>query len=411
VVKWLGTNTDITEFKQLEVQVRQSQKMEAIGTLAGGIAHDFNNILMGVVGYTELARQKAGDNEAVKRNLDEVLVAGQRAKELVQQILAFSRQADQERQPIELQLVVKEVGKLLRASLPATIQIRQQFTDAHTIILGDPIQMHQVVMNLCANAEYAMRENGGLLELKVEHVTGEISGRGRPPDLKGGPYVCLTVRDTGVGMTPEVVQRIFDPFFTTKKVGEGTGMGLAVVHGIVISHGGCIQVESEPGQGTTCRVYFPELEARSIGGENHTLQHEYVMGRGNILFVEDEKPLARLGEEAMRGLGYDVMVCTSSVEALEVFRKAPFRFDAVVTDQTMPNMTGEALARELLQLRPDVPIILCTGFSHAVTAEQAKAIGIRAYLMKPLLIKDLGKALREVLQGEPGSQHPQPEKR
>jgi PAS domain S-box-containing protein len=398
VVRWFGTNTDITEFKQLEVQARQSQKMEAIGTLAGGIAHDFNNILMGVVGYTELAKQRAGGNEEVKRHLDEVLVAGQRAKELVQQILAFSRQTDQERQPVELQLVVKEVCKFLRASLPATIDIRQNFTEATTIILGDPIQMHQVVMNLCANAEYAMRENGGLLELKLEHVAGEIDGRGMLPDLKGGSSVRLTVRDTGAGMTPEMAQRIFEPFFTTKGVGEGTGMGLAVVHGIVLSHGGVIHVESEPGQGTTFSIYFPEMEARGIEEEENPFQQEIFMGRGNILFVEDEETLARLGEEALRVLGYEVMVCTSSVAALEVFRAEPFRFDAVVTDQTMPNMTGEVLARELLRLRPDVPIILCTGFSHAITPEQAKAIGIRAYLLKPLLIKDLGSALRDVLQ-------------
>jgi len=397
VVKWFGTNTDITQLKELENQVRQSQKMEAIGTLAGGIAHDFNNILMGVVGYTELAKQKAGANEAVKRNLDEVLVAGQRAKELVRQILAFSRQAEQEWQPLELQLVVKEVCKFLRASLPATIEIRQNFTETPAVILGDPIQMHQVVMNLCANAEYAMRESGGLLELKLEHVVGEPDGIGTHPDLKGGSYVRLTVRDTGSGMPPEVAQRIFEPFFTTKGFGEGTGMGLAVVHGIVISHGGVIQVESESGQGTTFRVYFPAVEAESIQGEDRPFQQEFFMGRGNILFVEDEEPLARLGEEALRGLGYEVMVRTSSVEALEVFRADPLRFDAVVTDQTMPNVTGEALAREMLQIRPDVPVILCTGFSHAITPEQAKAIGIRAYLLKPLLIKDLGRALRDVL--------------
>ena len=397
VVKWFGTNTDITDFKKLEVQAQQSQKMEAIGTLAGGIAHDFNNILMGVVGYTELAKQKAGGNEAVKRNLDEVLVAGQRAKELVQQILLFSRQTEQERQPLDLQVVVKEVCKFLRASLPSTIDIRQTFTEAPTIILGDPIQMHQVVMNLCANAGHAMRESGGLLELKLDHVAGEIDSMGMYPDLKGGRYVRLTVRDTGFGMTPEVAQRIFEPFFTTKGVGEGTGMGLAVVHGIVISHGGSIHVESEPGHGTTFNIYFHEMEARGIEEEDTPLQQEIYMGRGNILLVEDEEPLARLWEEALRGLGYEVIVCTSSVKALEIFRADPCRFDAVVTDQTMPNITGEALARELLQIRPNVPIILCTGFSHAITPEKAKAIGIRAYLLKPLLIRDLGRALRDVL--------------
>lgn len=397
VVKWFGTNTDITQLKQLEDQVRQSQKMEAIGTLAGGIAHDFNNILMAIIGYAELAKQSAKENVRAQKNLDEVLVAGQCAKELVQQILAFSRQTEQSRQPLDLQLVVKEVCKFLRATFPATIDIRQNFSEAASIISGDPIQMHQVLMNLCANAEYAMRGSGGLLELKLEHVTGEPDGIGTHPDLKGGAYVRLTVRDTGSGMTPEVAQRIFDPFFTTKRVGEGTGMGLAVVHGIVISHGGVIKVESEPGQGTIFSIYFPEEESANYPGEDKPLQQEVFMGRGHILFVEDEEPLARLGEEAMKGLGYEVMVRTSSVEALEAFRADPFRFDAVVTDQTMPHITGEALARQLLELRPDVPIILCTGFSHSMTSEKAKAMGIRAFLLKPLLIKDLARTLREVL--------------
>ena len=397
VMKWFGTNTDITQFKQLENQIRQSQKMEAIGTLAGGIAHDFNNILMAITGYTELATLNAKGNNAAQRNLEEVLVAGKRAKELVQQILAFSRQTDHEQQPIELKLVVKEVCKFLRASLPTTVEIRQNLAKAPTIILGDPIQMHQVVMNLCANAEYAMRESGGLLELKVEHVTVETDDKEIHPDLKGGSYVRLTVRDTGAGMTQDVAQRIFDPFFTTKGVGEGTGMGLAVVHGIVSSLGGWINVESESGQGTIFTIDFPEMEARSIQGENKSLQQEFLMGQGNILFVEDEEPLARLGEEAMKKLGYEVMVRTSSVEALEAFRADPFRFNAVVTDQTMPNMTGEALSRELLKIRPDLPIILCTGFSHSMTPEKAKAMGIRAYLLKPLLIKDLGRSLQEVL--------------
>lgn len=398
VVKWFGTHTDITQFKQLENQIRQSQKMEAIGTLAGGIAHDFNNILMAITGYSELAILNASGNSAAQRNLEEVLVAGQRAKELVQQILAFSRQTEHERQPIELKMVVKEVCKFLRASLPTTVEIRQNFTKTPAIILGDPIQMHQVVMNLCANAEHVMRESGGLLELKVEHVIGETDDMDIHPDLKGGSFVRLTVRDTGAGMTQDVAQRIFDPFFTTKGVGEGTGMGLAVVHGIVTSHGGWINVQSEPGQGTTFIIDFPEMATRSIQGENKPLQQEYLLGSGHILFVEDEEPLARLGEEAMRKLGYEVMVRTSSVEALEAFRADPFRFNAVVTDQTMPNMTGEALSRALLRIRPDVPIILCTGFSHSMTLEKAKAIGIRAFLLKPLLIKDLGRTLQEVLQ-------------
>ena len=398
VVKWFGTNTDITQFKQLEDQIRQSQKMEAIGTLAGGIAHDFNNILMAITGYAELATFNSKGNTAAQRNLDEVLVAGQRAKELVQQILAFSRQTDLERQSIALQSVVKEVCKFLRASLPATVEIRQSLTKAPTIILGDPIQMHQVVMNLCANAEHAMRESGGLLELKVDRVTGETNGnKAIPPDMRGGSFIRLTVRDTGAGMTPEVTRRIFDPFFTTKGVGEGTGMGLAVVHGIVTSHGGRINVESEPGVGTTVTIDFPEVEATNIKEATKPVEPELLRGHGYILFVEDEESLAKLGEEALKSLGYEVRVCTSSIEALEAFRAEPFRFDAVVTDQTMPKMTGEVLSRELLHIRPEVPIILCTGFSHSMTQQKAQAMGIRAFLLKPLLIKDLGRNLQEVL--------------
>jgi CheY-like chemotaxis protein len=252
-------------------------------------------------------------------------------------------------------------------------------------------------MNLCANAEHAMRKEGGLLELKVDRVSGATHDQETPTLPTAGSFIRLTIRDTGAGMTPEVTQRIFDPFFTTKEVGEGTGMGLAVVHGIVTSHGGCIDVQSEPGQGTTFTIDFPEIEAKSTQGETNPLEQEFLMGHGHILFVEDEESLARLGEEAMRGLGYDVTVRTSSLEALEAFRADPFRFDVIVTDQTMPKMTGEALSRELLQIRSDVPIILCTGFSHSMTQEKAKAMGIRAFLLKPLLIKGLAQTLQEVL--------------
>ena len=397
VVKWIGTNTDIMEFKQLEAQIQQTQKMEAIGTLAGGIAHDFNNILSAIMGYTEIAVFKAGGNKEVKQNLDEVLVASQRAKELVQQILAFSRQTNQEQRPLEFKLVVKEVCKFLRASLPTTIEIRQNFTEGPSTILGEPIQMHQVVMNLCANAEYAMRERGGILELKVDRVSGATNDKGTPPHPTAGSFIRLTVRDTGVGMSPEVAHRIFDPFFTTKEVGQGTGMGLAVIHGIVTSHGGCIDVQSNPGVGTTFTIDFPEAEAMSTPEDTKAQELECLMGQGHILFVEDEKSLAKLGEEALKRLGYEVRVCTSGSEALEVFRAEPFRFDAVVTDQTMPKMTGEVLSQELLRIRPDVPIILCTGFTHLITPEKAKAIGIRAFLMKPLLARDLGRVLYEIV--------------
>ncbi len=397
VIKWFGTNTDMTEFKQLEHQLHQTQKMEAIGSLAAGIAHDFNNILMAIMGYTELARIHIRGKRRVQRNLEEILIASQRGKELVQQILTFSRQTEQQRQPLDIQIVVREVMKLLRATLPTTIDIQAHILGPPSIILGNPIQIHQVIMNLCANAEHAMRETGGVLELSVDTVTVGANGLTEAPDLKPGVYLRLKVGDTGRGMSAETIQHIFNPFFTTKGIGEGTGMGLAVVHGIVSTHGGSITVKSELLKGTTFTIYFPEMEFMSPVESEEKLDQDLLMGRGYILFVEDEEPLARLGQETLEGLGYEVMVRTSSVEALEAFRSDPSKFDAVITDQTMPNLTGEGLARELLQIRPDIPIILCTGFSHTMTPEKAQSLGIRAFLLKPLLIKDLGQALRKIL--------------
>jgi len=397
VVKWFGTNTDLTDFKDMEEKVRQAQKMEAIGTLAGGIAHDFNNILMAMMGYAELAQLNAHGYEKVQRNLREVVHAGQRAKELVQQILTFSRQTEQTKQPLDLQVVVKEALKFLRATLPSNIEIRSQFTDESTILIGDAIQMHQVVLNLCTNAEYAMRGQGGVLTVKVARVMGAVDGEESLLGQNREARICLTVRDTGMGIAPDVLRRIFDPFFTTKGVGQGTGMGLAVVHGIVNSHEGSISVESTPGKGTLLSISFPAVNHVLPLDQDPPFYQERLQRQWRILFVEDEMLIAQFGKEALERLGYEVVVRTSSVEALEAFRADPFRFDAVITDQTMPNLTGDVLARALLEIRPDVPIILCTGFSHVITPEKAKALGIRAFLMKPLLMKDLGKVLREVL--------------
>lgn len=397
VVKWLGTNTDIMEFKQLEAQIQQTQKMEAIGTLAGGIAHDFNNILSAIMGYTEMAGLKVGGDKAVKQNLDEVLVASQRAKELVQQILAFSRQGDQLHQPIELQVTVKEVLKFLSATLPSNIEIQQHFTEESAIILGNPIQIHQVLMNLCANAEYAMRGSGGVLEIRLVPVTVGLDRLLVYPELKPGRYVCLTVRDTGAGISSENIQRIFDPFFTTKKIGEGSGMGLSVVHGIVANHGGKISVATNLGQGTTFTLYFPRIESAQVPDASQRSDQELFYGSGHVLYIEDEEPLGKLGQEILERLGYTVTMRASSIEALAAFRSDPFCFDVVITDQTMPNMTGDALARQILEIRPEVPIVLCTGFSHMITPEKAKTIGIRAFLMKPLLLRDLGRVLHEIV--------------
>jgi signal transduction histidine kinase/ActR/RegA family two-component response regulator len=388
-----------TEHKRLEEQLLQARKMEAIGTLAGGIAHDFNNILAAIIGYTELAVYDLPQDSAPERNLQAVLSAGKRAKALVQQILAFSRRARHERGPVRLHLLVNEALTLLRASLPTTIEIQQQLDPQAGPILADTTEMHQVLLNLCANAEYAMRETGGILEVLVEPVEVDAAFAAAHPPLGPGPYVRLTVRDSGPGMDPEVLAHIFEPFFTTKAVGQGTGMGLAVVHRIVTNHGGTIVVQSTPGAGTTFALYLPQTDV-TASGESHA-QESIAPGAGRVLFVDDEEVLAHLGQAMLVRLGYDAVVSTSGLEALEVFRPTPQRFDVVITDQTMPHMTGEQLAKELRCIRPDIPIILCTGFSYVMSTEKAQALGIDRLLMKPLGMQELGVALQQVLSPRP----------
>ena len=396
-----GVAEDITERKRVEEaltkserQFRQSSRMEAIGTLAGGIAHDFNNILTAILGYTELALATVPKESRTQRNLQEVLTAGHRAKHLVLQILTFSRQAGQGKKPTPFHLVVREALKLLRSTIPTTIEIRQVLKTEATI-LADPTQMHQIIINLCTNAEYAMREHGGILTVALEDVevteelTQAISG------LHVGPHVRLTVKDTGSGMTSEVLERLFDPFFTTKPIGEGSGMGMAVVHGIITSHKGAIVVDSIVNKGTKIDVYLPIVPTQVLEPVND--QKAIPTGKESVLFVDDEETIVRLGKELLTQLGYTVEVHTSSIEALRIFRQDPHRFDLVITDQTMPGLTGEALSRELLRIRPDLPIILCTGFSHVISAERAKALGIQGYLMKPLAIRDLVPIIRHVL--------------
>jgi PAS domain S-box-containing protein len=390
---------DITERKRvelrLETQLRQAQKMEAIGTLAGGIAHDFNNILMAMLGYAEMAKIDLSEETQARGDIEEVLKAGRRARDLVRQILAFSRQIDQERQPIQLHPVIKEALKLLRASLPATIEIQQNIDVNCGAVLADPTQIHQVMMNLCANAYHAMREKGGILGVELCSVDVDAIQAMLVPNLREGPYVRLTVSDTGHGMDRTTMERIFDPFFTTKGVGEGTGMGLATVHGIVTSHSGAITVYSKAGSGTTFHIYLPRLESKT---EDSSPQVESIpTGHERILIVDDEASLVRLGKQMLERLGYNVTTRTSSVETLELFRAEPDRFDLVITDQTMPNLTGVELAEELLHIRPDIPIILATGFSETVSPEKAKQLGIREYIMKPIATHELAKVTRQVL--------------
>jgi len=383
------------EKEQLERQLRHAQKMEAIGTLAGGIAHDFNNILGAIVGYTELAMLDVPAGTTLQRDLEGVMKATNRAKDLVQQILTFSRDTKQERKPVQLSLIVKEALKMLRSSLPTTIEFHQNIKTGSATVLCDPTQIYQVVMNLCANAAYAMRDKGGELTVSLIDVDIDSEAVMQNPELTPGQYQRLTVSDTGSGMDRATMERIFDPFFTTKAPGEGSGMGLAVVHGIVKSLNGAITVDSEPGKGTTFQVFFPTIQSEAASEPEHFAPPP--VGNERVLFVDDEAALAAVGQEMLESLGYDVVARTSSIEALKTFQMQPDRFDLVITDMTMSNMTGADLAREIMRIRPDVPVILCTGFSEAISEEKAKAMGIRAFVMKPVVRREIAEVIRRVL--------------
>ena len=385
------------EREKLTAQLQQAQKMEAIGTLAGGIAHDFNNILSAILGYAELASFGIGEDSKVEYYLEQSMQAARRAKDLVEQILTFSRQTKQERKPLNIKPIIKEGLKFLRASLPTTIEIREDIEEDLGTIEADPTQVHQVLMNLCTNAAHAMEKNGGGLGVSLckLDIDGETSSARQ--EIEPGPYVRLRVSDTGHGMPPEILERIFDPYYTTKEIGKGTGLGLAVVHGIVKSYGGAITVSSEVGKGSTFDIYFPRIGAVNLSSQGDKGEPLLLGGHERVLFVDDEMAIVEVGREVLEHLGYEVVARTSSIEALELFRGQADQFDLVITDMTMPNMTGDKLAQELLKVRPGIPIILCTGFSEHVTEEKAKSMGIREFAMKPLVIRDLAKAIRRAL--------------
>ncbi len=387
---------DITEHKKLEAQLRQARKMESIGTLAGGIAHDFNNILYSLTGYTELALDDTEKGTQLHNNLQEVFSAAKCASDLVKQILTFSRQTEAEKKPVKVQSVVKEVIKLLKTSIPTTIEIRQNIDADCKPVLADPTQIHQVVMNLATNAYHAMCEKGGVLNINVAKEKISVDDSASYPDLTPGTYIKLTVSDTGHGIDKAIIEKIFDPYFTTKPPGQGTGMGLSIIHGIVKSHGGDIKVYSEPGIGTEFYVYFPLIETKPV--EPKIVSTGLVQkGSERILLVDDEEPIVRMVKQMLERLGYQVATRTSSVEALEAFRANSDKFDLVITDMTMPNMTGVELAPRLLEIRPDIPIILYTGFSEITDANKAKALGIREFLMKPIVIDQIARTIRKVL--------------
>jgi len=399
-IRYVAIMREVTHEVQLEKQLRSAQKMEAIATLSGGIAHDFNNILAAIITNTEMTLDDVGEDSTLREHLKIVLKAGLRGKDLVKQILTISHQADQERQPVQVEKIVSECLLLLRASLPTTIEIRKVIDANLAPVPADPSQLHQVILNLCTNAADAMQDQDGILEVRLADVQITAQDTRFCPTLHPGSYLKITIKDTGCGMEKAVMERIFDPFYTTKGRGKGTGLGLSVVHGIVKSHGGTLTVESEPGTGSVFEVFLPrifcvekplatpvDLPARG--------------GRERILLVDDEGDLVFAGKKMLERLGYQVVAGTDSREMLKLFRAEPESFDLVITDQTMPHLTGEMLAREMLALRADLPIILCSGMgasgNSGVSLERARAVGIRELVTKPFEREEMTRVIRRLL--------------
>ncbi len=392
---------DITEKKRIEnekksliARLAQAQKMEAVGTLAGGIAHDFNNILGVILGYSDLAKEDAPPNSTFADDLDKVIQAGWRARDLVKQILAFSRQTDIELIPIQIQSLIKESLKMLRATIPTTIEIRDNLDPKCGVIMADPTQVHQILMNLCTNATLAMETSGGVLDIRLQDANLEQE-RFKNLHIKPGKYLQLSISDTGSGIHSNIINKIFDPYFTTRETGKGTGMGLAIVHGIINDYGGTITVDSELGKGTSFNIFLPNAKQEIIETTEEIKQ--VPKGTERILFIDDEELLAEMGNNMLQRLGYTVTVKRNSLEALENFQNNPHNYDVVITDQTMPGMTGSDLARRMLQIRPDIPIILCTGYSNLIDEKKAKSLGIKEFALKPINLHTIATLLRKVL--------------
>ncbi len=392
-VGFRGVARDVTDKKRLELQLQHAQKMESIGTLAGGIAHDFNNILGSIVLNSEMALDDIPENNDAKYSLEQVLHNSRRAKELVKHILTFSRLEEVARKPLKISIVVKESLKMLRSMFPSTIVIQQNiFADVGTI-MADPTQIQQLVTNLCTNSLHAMKENGGTLSAELKNV--KIDEASSSTDLKAGSYVKMTIKDSGHGIASENIARIFDPFFTTKQTGEGTGLGLSVVHGIVISNEGAIKVDSEQDKGTAFHVFFPIINDTLT--PFHESDRSFPTGNERILFVDDEEALVDSSRRMLTRIGYTVVASNNGAEALELFQSNPDNFDLVITDTTMPNMTGVQLSEELLKICPDIPIIICTGHSDLITQGKLDKLGIREYVMKPFDKREMAETIRRVL--------------
>lgn len=396
IIAGMESVRDISIQKKLEEQLIEAQRMEAIGTLASGIAHDFNNILTPILGYSELALTRITPDEPLGSDLQQIIKAALRAKDMIQQILAFSHQAPQEPKPLQPHLMIKEALKLLRASLPATIEIREEISTKDGAIMADPTQLHQIVMNLCTNAYHAMRENGGRLGVRLyqTNISKKDCKIGNAK-LVPGKYFHLEISDTGPGIERKTMSRIFEPYFTTKGKGEGTGLGLFIVHGIVKNFKGQITVASQPGEGTCFHVYLPMI-AQQLTLEDFLLKSPLPSGSEKVLVVDDEATITAMLESILSHLGYEVIVTNSSEDALTLLN-SPEAFDLLITDMTMPYLTGLELIGKALAIHPDLPVILCTGYSELINEEQARALGIHNYLMKPLSVYELTMAVRKAL--------------
>ncbi len=384
--------------KLLEAQLQQSRKMEVLGTLAGGIAHDFNNILFPIMGFTEMLLDTCQENSEAHQSLEQILTATLRAADLVQQILAFSRQSEIERLPVKVQTIIQDALKLMRASLPSTISIESDIDKRCGMVMASPTHIHQIAMNLMTNAFHAMEDTGGTLSVSLWGVS--VQSDGTAPDIRPGRYILYSVADTGHGIERQILDRIFEPYFTTKQAGKGTGLGLSVVHGIVKSYGGDIRVTSEPGKGSVFDVYLPVMDPSDSENTLDSVRLQVEGGSEHILLVDDEETILKMERKMLEPLGYRVTTRSKSTEALELFRKSPDEFDLVITDKTMPDMTGEKLAAELKRINGNIPVILCTGFSTPTSQETGKSSDVDRFLMKPVVKNDLLKTIRSLLDEE-----------
>ena len=387
--------TDITELKSMEEELRQAHKMESIGTISGGIAHDFNNILGIIIGNTELAMDDVPEWNPARHNLEEIKTASMRAREIVKQLLSFSRKTEQAKKIIRILPIIKESIKLIRASIPTTIEIQLEVDDTKGVIEADPTQIHQILINMCTNAAHAMDENGGIMTIRLSEIVLDDLSRHQFQGVESGACIQLTIADTGIGIDNSIAGNIFDPYFTTKEIGKGSGMGLAVVHGIVNNHKGAITVYSEPGQGTTFKILFPSVGKEPIQEDKSA--DISPTGNEKILIVDDEEALAEMGAAMLERLGYNVATEVNPVQALNLIKDDPSRFDLIITDMTMPHLTGDQFSKKVIEMNPELPIILCTGFSHKINRETALGVGICQYLEKPLTKTKLAKVVREVL--------------